>query len=366
MATEMDKLIDDAWNSLLARLAKKELGQVRPSLGDDIDLFVPQAMTLLLLESNPGVASLLYKSSYTSANRNVYAIMKKLGMPADYFWKFEYWLKQRAFDTMRRVVNKVFSAMISLNREGGLDVLDVDVERIRFTLTFKECAECAGIAARRGICYYHAGTFAGIIASLINARLDSFELDCSSKGDAACVFLAGRSEDPEIKAGLADYLSPGRIETRTVERLNGVLQGQPRRSSGNLVDLGYYHLMITNSLVTDPERLSLLSFDTGAAYGAGIAPVIAGFYHDSGAEVMRKYYRQLYQLDVKTVDTGADIVVVLAECAETAAPLQSKQLISFLLGELQGLLSNLLDRKVVFKDCWFEDSGLRVRLSPAD
>ncbi len=364
MTAELDKLIDRTWNTSLERISRKEAVVARPSLGDNIDLHVPQTRVLLLVEANPAFAAMIYNSSYASAYRNSQAIMRKLGMPADYFWKFEYWLKQRAFDTMRKVINKVFTTMISRNGEGGLDVLDVDVERIRFTLTFKDCAECAGIAAPRGICYYHAGTFSGIIASLINTRLDGFETNCHSKGDGACVFLAGRSDDPEMKTRLADYLSPGKIETKIVEGLSRSLQGQPLRAIGNMVDLGYYHLMIINSILSDPGRLSQFSFDTGVAYGAGIAPVIAEFYHESAVETMRKYYRHFYQLDVKTIDIGADIDLVLVECAEVDATLKSKELIAFLLGELQGLISNLLNRKVVYKDCWFENASLRVRLSP--
>ena len=91
MDTELEKLTDEVWQSALGRIMKKDMPVVRTSLGDDIDLYVPQMRTLMMVEANPDIASLIYSSSRVSANRNVFVIMKRLGMPADYFWKFEYW-----------------------------------------------------------------------------------------------------------------------------------------------------------------------------------------------------------------------------------------------------------------------------------
>ena len=63
MDTEMEKLSDELWNLSLSRISKKEQPAVRPSLGDDVDLYVAQTRTLLLLEANPNFAPLLYQSS---------------------------------------------------------------------------------------------------------------------------------------------------------------------------------------------------------------------------------------------------------------------------------------------------------------
>lgn len=56
--------------------------------------------------------------------------------------------------------------------------------------------------------------------------------------------------------------------------------------------------------------------------------------------------------------------IVLGECAEVAATLKSKELLGFLFGELQGLVSHLINRRMVYTESWFEDTALRVRLSP--
>ena len=371
MVSETDKLVDEAWDSLLARLAKKEPGPVRPCLGDDIDLYVPQAMTLLLLESNPSVASLIYKSCCASANRNVYAIMKKLGMPADYFWKFEYWPRERAFEMLKRVINRVFSAMMNQNKEGMLDLQDVDVEHMRFTVSFKDCVECAGIVAEKGICYYHAATFAGIVSALINRELDGFEAKCHAQKDDACIFVIGERDDPEISARMSEFLAPTKIQTRIDERLDVCLHGNPLRSIGNLVNIWYYRLLITNSLMTDPT-LAASSFDLGVKYGTRLASVIVDFYQDSQLSVIKKCYNQLRQLDVTTMEVGDGVDpvlgygvdIVLAECADAEAALKRKELLDFICGEFQGLVSRLLNRNLVCKESSFEGGKLRVRLFP--
>ncbi len=364
MDTELEKLTDEVWQSSLARIMKKDLPVVRTSLGDDIDLYVPQMRTLMMVEANPDIASLIYNSSRVSANRNVFVIMKRLGMPADYFWKFEYWVKDRAYETLRKVINRVFTAIMNLNKEGNLDLQDVDIENMRLTVSFKDCVECAGVVAAKGLCYYHAGTFSGIISALLNKDMDAFEITCHAKGDDACTFLIGKKDDPEISAKMNEYLATAKIETGINERLNTCLQGSSLRGMGNLVNVGYYHSMIANSLIIGKEENSSSSFDIGLDYGTKMAPVITAFYQDNQIDVIKKYYRQLHHIDIRMIEVGENVEIVLSECAEAATVFKSKELLSFLFGEIQGLVSQLLNRKMTYQDSEFENSDLKVRLLP--
>lgn len=360
----MEKLIDEVWNLSLNKISKKEATVVRSSLGDDIDLIVPQTKTLLLLEANPTVISNTYNSSYVSANRNAHLIMKTLGMPADYFWKFEYWPRERAFATLRRVVNRVFSTMMNQNKEGGLDISDINIEPMRFTVTFKDCAECAGITAEKGFCYYHAATFSGIIAALLNKDMSGFEAKCQAKGDDACIFLIGKKDDPEISAKVSDYLIPTKVASKIDERLNNCLQGHSLRGLGNLVDITYYQLIVANCVANNAELFASASLKAGIDYGTKLAPIIADFFQDNQLSVIRKYYNQLRQLNVTAIEVGADIDIILTEHPLLATVVKRKELLSFLFGELQGLVSKLLDQKMVYQESWLENSTLRVRLSP--
>jgi hypothetical protein len=288
--------------------------------------------------------------------------MKSLGMPADYFWKFEYWPRERAFETLRRIINRVFSTMMSQNKQGGLDLDDVNIELMRFTVTFRDCVECAGVTAEKGLCYYHAATFSGIIAALLNRDMNGFETKCHAKGDDVCTFLVGKKDDPEIRAKVSDYLTPGEIATKIDDRLNDCLQRHSLRSLGNLVDIGYYQLMVAHCIANNPELFVSSSFSAGINYGIKVAPVITDFFGDSQLSVIRKYYNQLRQLDVTVIDTGADIDIILTEHPLVVTVVKRRELLSFLFGELQGLVSKLLDRKMVYRESWFENNTLRVRL----
>ncbi len=317
-----------------------------------------------MLQGNPAISSVIYNAAYSSANRNAYLIIRKLGMPPDYFWKFEYWSKERSLDTFRRVMNRVFSSMMGKNNEGSLDVQDVDVERIRFTLSFQDCAECAGIRSETGICYYHAATFTGIISALINRNLDGYETDCQAKGDGGCKFIVGKREDPEIAKALAGYFKTGNISTGINERLGQSLQGHSVRRMGNLVNIGYYQLVLLNSLITNPRLFSSSSFDVGADFGMALGPAIAGFYSSNDLSVLKKYYGQMHHLDVDTETDGENVKLIITECAELTAMIQRKEILSFLLGELQGIVSQLLKKKMSYKDSFFEVQSLVVLLAP--
>ena len=364
MNSDLEKLIDGVWNLSLDRVAKKEVPVARPSLGDDIDLCIPQTRTLLMLEANPAFASVIYSSAYVSTNRNAYAIMRKLGMPADYFWKFEYWMKQRALETLGKVINRVFTAMMKINREGNLSLEDVDVENVRFTLSFNDCVECAGIKTGLGICYYHAGTFAGIVAALLSKDMDGIEINCHATGGDACVFLIGKRDDQEIIDRVNDYLSPSKIETKIDDSLNSCLQGNPVRSMGNKVNISYYDLMVINGIISDPNLLFSSSFEVGVEHGKRLASMITGFYHENQLGVIGKYYNQLRHLDVRAIEVEGNIDIVLTECAEITTIVKSKELLGFLFGELQGLVLTILNRKMAYKESWFDNNDLTVRLSP--
>jgi len=163
---------------------------------------------------------------------------------------------------------------------------------------------------------------------------------------------------------MSEYLAIAKIDTGFDERLNTCLQGNSLRGMGNLVNVGYYHSMIANSLIIGKAEASSSSFDIGVDYGTKMAPVIAAFYNDNQIDVIKKYYRQLRHIDVKMIEVGENVDIVLSECAETATMFKIKELLSFLFGEIQGLISQLLNRKMAFQTSEFENSDLKIRLSP--
>jgi len=360
----MNKIIDQAWASLLASVMKKR-EVLRPQIGDNIDLYLPQSRLLSLVESNPDFPGLLYSSAYSSARRNASAIVKKLGMPADYFWKFEYWPKARALTNLGQIVRKVFSSIMTQANEGNLDIVDLDVDPLRINISFNDCVECAGVTdIQNTICFYHAGAFSGILSGLINRDLDSFETDCYAAGNESCSFIVGDSEDEYIKTGYNAYLSAEGIETDLALRLEKSLNNQTVRNLGNLVDVNYYRLVMANILLSDPERFTSTNFEIGAKLGRKLASVLAGFYGHEGLQNMSEYYSQLGEFDVEVKGDEIRLEMVISECAESIGPVKNMDMLSYLFGELQGLTSELTNTEVVLKESLFDDEKLLLTFAP--
>ena len=364
MNKDIEQQIDAVWSASLEKMIKKDLTSIRPSLGDYVDLYVPQIRTLLLMEANPAAAKSIYDSAHASANRNTYYIMKKLGMPADYFWKFEYWPKDRARETLRKVINKVFSSMMNRTKEGGLELESVEIEPVRITIAFSDCVECASMVADKPVCFYHTATFAGILTSLLNRGMSAYESQCRATGGSSCVIIIGNKEDTEIAAEMSRYLAPIKLSTSVDERLNLCLKGNQSRTMGNLVDIGYYDLMLLSSILAEPELANVSDFKLGVEHGTKIAPLLKTFYQNESLEVLQKYFGQIQHLIVKSIDqTENEINLTLQECAEVNSTLRRQELLNFLFGEAQGLISILAKKQVAFKDSEFNSDSLKIRFS---
>ncbi len=360
----MDRIVDQAWTSLLASVMKKR-DILRPEIGDEIDLYVPQSRLLSLAESNPTMPGLLYSSAQSSARRNAHNIVRKLGMPADYFWKFEYWPRSRALTTLGQIVKRVFSSMMAQAKEGNMEIAELDIEPLRISINFGDCVECAGISELKyGICYYHAGTFSGILSALINRDLDGFETECCARGDESCRFIIGDKEDEYIKTEYDTYISPPEVRTDLTSRLEKSLNNLPVRALGNLVDVSYHQLAVANTLLSDPQHLASTNFEVGSQFGRKLAPVLAGFYGHEGLQNLSDYCSQLGEFCIEVKGDKPQLELVITECAESVGPVKIMEMMSFLSGELQGLTSELTGTEMILKESRFEGDKLLLTFAP--
>ena len=356
----MEQIIDQAWTSLLASVMKKR-EVLRPEIGDEIDLYLPQSKLLSLIESNPSFASQLYLSAQSSARRNANNIMRKLGMPADYFWKFEYWPKARAFTTLEKLVKRVFSSMMTHAKEGNLEITALDVEPLRINVDFKDCVECAGIARLEyGICYYHAGVLSGILSGLINRDFDAFETDCCARGNESCRFVIGDKEDEEIKSRHNAYISAPEIRADLTSRLEATLNNLPARALGNLVDINYHQLVTASMLLNEPERFAPTNFEAGAQLGHKLAPVLAKRYGEEGLKILSDCLRQMRCSFVGIEEGKTEVKLVIKECADSAGQIKAMEMMSFLFGELQALTSELTKTEMVLKESHFDGDNIAL------
>lgn len=340
-AANLEELIDEVWSLFLDDLKQKGHPQARTIFGDEVNLLVPQVRLLLPLHANPRFPISLYTASYLGARRNAYAIMRKLDMPPDFFWKFEYWTNERAFEVLSKVINRIFREIMRTTKEGLLSVKNASTnpEEIRIQLALDECVECFGLAANHPVCYYHAGVFTGIISALLGKELDCYETACCATGGATCEFMVVNKGQGEA---LEQYLNPATIDFALPQRLKSALDGQTRQSTGTDANLRYYHLVLLNSLITNPQLFSATSYELGRDYGKNLVRFLAQYYQKQEHElldVVAQYYRFLKHLQLEL--TQGTTVLRAGEVAEIAGLTKSADYLSFLIGELEGIVSVL-------------------------
>ncbi len=360
----MDKIVDQAWASLLAAAMKKR-ATLRPEMGDEIDLCLAQSRLLSLVAADPAMPGLVYRSALSAAQKNAQTIVRRLGMPLDYFWKFDYWPKARALTTLRQIVKRVFSAMFTQAKEGNMEVIDLEIDPLRFSIDFTECAECAGIAGlEQGMCYYHAGTFSGILTALIGRDLIGYETTCHSSGDESCRFIIGPAADADVRMAHDAYLVPPPNAVDVAARVEQSLEKLPVRALGNSVDVSYHQLAIASTLLADPQRLASAHGDVGARLGHHLAPILARFYEGQELQNVAAYYQQLGQSLVELKQDGSRLELTLSACPDCAGADSAPEMASFLLGELLGLISGLAKTEMTLETKDFEQDGVRLVLSP--
>lgn len=362
----VERIVDEVWARALGKIAKN--GQARPlrvSLGDEMDLVIPQAVTSALLEANPAFSKMLYTSAYVSAKRNAYLMTRQLGMPPDFFWKFDYWTPQRALDTMQKIMGRVFGAVMEKQKEGHLELTAVDVERGTFSLRFRDCAECSGFAPSAPMCFFHAGLFAGILGALLDRDLDAVELNCRASDSVACVFLVGKPEDRLVKPVMDQRLGMAGPQVDLPKRLTDSLDGRAVREFGNLVDVSYYQLLLSSVFLSHLDVLEKACFDAGDVVGRAVALIIPRRSHSDARSAVSAFYEGLRYAQAEIVDMpGQSVEVRVQEAPEILGPLAQATLIPFLCGELQGVLSGMLGRPLRFQSSERDGGRLVLRFAP--
>ncbi|NQE54160.1 hypothetical protein C5S29_11255 [ANME-1 cluster archaeon GoMg3.2] len=357
----MEELVDEVWRVFYDKLKKKEVPMVRSKFGDEVNLFVPQMRLLFPMCANPSFPKSIYTSSFLGAKRNAYPIMRKLDMPPDFCWKFEFWTNERAFEVLSKVINGIFRTIMRTNKEGLLSVenASTDPEEIKILLTLDECVECLGIEANHPICFYHAGTLTGIISALLGKELEGYETECCATGGEKCEFFIGNKVGKEK---LEEYLNPGKIEFSLDKRFEMALDEKIlRRSFGNETDLRYFQLVILNSLIPNPKMFSESSYEIGVEYGKKLVPILEKHYNKKGEELfdgISQYFGFLKHLQIE-LKKGA-VEIRAAEVAEISGLAKNEDLLRFLFGELAGILSVVTEEKVVYTNNTFEDDTLII------
>jgi len=151
----------------------------------------------------------LYELSYTSAKNDAKLFTESVKLPKDTLWKFEFWTKEKVVDILGDLCNKIFTKLLKTNAQSTFSFSEIDPKNKRFTIEFNECPECNELSGfKEGICYYHAGLFAGLLSSLLDSEMSAYETQCHAAGHAHCKFIVGPGGDKEIQENVSRYFNP--------------------------------------------------------------------------------------------------------------------------------------------------------------
>lgn len=151
----------------------------------------------------------LYELSYTNAKNDVKLFTDSIKLPKDTLWKFEFWTKEKVIEILGDLCNKIFTKLLKTKEYSSFEFSEINPKNKKFTIELKNCPECSELSGfQEGICYYHAGLFAGLLSSLLDTEMSAYETNCHAVGNANCRFVIGPSGDKEIEANVNRYFNP--------------------------------------------------------------------------------------------------------------------------------------------------------------
>ncbi len=164
-------------------------------------------------KQSPTFRKNLYELSYISAKHDAKIFTESIKLPKDTLWKFEFWTKEKVIEILGDLSNKVFTKLLKTKEQSSFRFSQVDPKNKRFIVEFSGCPECTDLSGfKEGICYYHAGLFAGLLSSLLDSEMSAYESQCHASGGEFCTFVVGPASDKDIQDNVSRFFNPTSIQ----------------------------------------------------------------------------------------------------------------------------------------------------------
>lgn len=151
----------------------------------------------------------IYELSYINARNDAKLFTESIKMPKDILWKFEFWTNEKVVEILGDLCNKIFIKLLRTKEKSSFQFDEVDPKNKRFTISLNDCPECNELTGfKEGICYYHAGLFAGLLSSLLGSEMSAYETNCHAAGNTNCRFVIGPSSNKEIQNNVNRFFTP--------------------------------------------------------------------------------------------------------------------------------------------------------------
>jgi hypothetical protein len=330
-AQQAENTVDEIWSKALDKIMKADTpSQDRPELGGELDLAVAQAGSNALLSSIPAFTKMLYSGGYNAAARNTYLVLRRLGMPSDFFWKFGYWDGKRPYETLDKVISRVFTALMSKQKMGELKLVAAHPETATFEIAFENCAECAGLTSSAPMCFFHGG-------------LSATEEECVASGGERCRFVIRSSDDRSSVLAFDQWCSGFECDFKPEERFNASLNNQLVRPNGNMVDIHYYQMLLASAFLSNIDLIERACFEAGQAIGTALVPTVRERFGLDPSIALPKFYKSLSYANVSlNPSSGSNFDVTISEAPEHFGALERSSLVPLLSGEIEALISGLV------------------------
>jgi hypothetical protein len=366
-AQQAENAIDEIWSQALDKIMKADTPpQDRPGLGAEMDLAVAQAGSSALLSSIPAFTKMLYSGGYNAATRNTYLVLRRLGMPSDFFWKFGYWDEKRAFETLDKVISRVFTALMSKQKMGELKLVAVHPDTATFEIAFEDCAECAGLTASAPMCFFHGGSFAGMLAAMLDEGLSATEVECVATGGERCRFVIRSSDDRSSAIAFDKWCADFECDFQPERRFRASLSDELVRPTGNMVDVHYYQMLLASAFLSNIDLIERACFEAGQAIGGALVEMVRERFGGEPALALPDFYKSLRYANVQlTPNDLGGYEIKIGEAPEHFGSLVRSSLVPFLSGEIEALVSGLTGTAMRCETSDVDHEDLVLQVAPA-
>lgn len=199
---------------------------------------------------------------------------------------------------------------------------------------------------------------------MLNRELDAYEEECTATGGKACRFRVGKREDREILPPHEQWMKAPSVKADISSRAEASLDRRPSRSMGNMVDVGYYQMLLSSSFLSNFAQLEKACFTTGAQVGKALAPILSSRFQGNAHDAIEAFYAHMRYMKADVQGEGGAVTVRLSEAPEAVGPLAGAALMPFVSGELESLISDLTGKPVRYQSAESVPGGLVLRFGP--
>jgi len=363
-AEQIDKAIGDLWLKVLELSTSEEGLNLRPEIGDYINIILPQLRVTYPIFYSPYLIATTYYSALESARRGVSLVYKQLGFDINEFKNLPSWSERVSYEAFDALKSIAYDPVMQKLQKGDVELLDASPQK-GFLIKISECGDCWGLPnLKLKMCQYTSGSMAGIWSTMIGEEFGVYEKTCIARGDDGCVFVVQPITNREHYRHINEYLTANPREMYHMEdvidviaqHIRNALAGKLKRQKyGGTLHLLDYQMRLLSTMSNYPKRSGVAHYYSGLKFGRALAHFFEDQYKVEEQEILKdalpRFYKRLDFAMVESINPSDNgYIVTLKEVADCAGLPDGLAPHDFLCGELAGIASEVLGQDMVCKN----------------